>query len=75
MGNVTVCKCGSDLFIESRGVSGQWKALITGTGEIDDTDLSGLSYRLIPKTVTCAECGKRNPNPRYGTGTSELRDT
>ncbi len=59
------CKCGSDLFFESRRVAGWWKMLIDGDGLEEDTDLSGLRFGQIPKTVKCAECGRSNKNPRY----------
>lgn len=59
------CACGSTLFIRSLRVSGWWKEVITGDGEVDETDLDSLKYGPQPKTVKCAECGKVNPNPSY----------
>ena len=33
-------------------------------GEVVDTNLDDLKSSASPATVICAECGKRNPNPR-----------
>jgi len=65
-----VCKCGSKLFLESVPVMGQWTRMMDGDGEIDSTDLSGVRYGKTPKTVVCAECQRRCPNPRHS-GTRE----
>lgn len=62
-----VCSCGSKMFWESRACSGTWRALVDSQGEIEDTDLDGVITSRTPKTVICAECGKRNPNPRRET--------
>ena len=60
------CKCGSELFEMSVKCNGWVKQLITGDGEIDDTNMDSVRYSSNPKTVICAECGKRNPNPLFG---------
>lgn len=59
------CKCGSELFWKSLRTGGWWSQLITGTGQVDDTDLSRVRMGPEPKTVKCAECGRKNPNPSY----------
>lgn len=58
------CLCGSDVFIESRRASGWWREIIDGYGEGIDTNLDDLVQSGTPKTVTCAECGRRLRNPR-----------
>ena len=60
-----VCKCGSELFLESHRVSGWWKTLIDGNGVADTTDLDNLKHGPAPKTVKCAECGRTNRNPMW----------
>jgi hypothetical protein len=57
-----VCKCGSNLFVRTRQARGPWVELIDGDGEIDSTDLDKMVY-TTPKTVSCAECNRRHPNP------------
>jgi hypothetical protein len=57
------CSCGSELFFESVQVRGWWTRLVTGDGEIEDTNIDNLQHTGTPKTVRCAECGNRNPNP------------
>lgn len=65
MPSMVVCKCGSRLFYESVRCNGWWVALISESGDVEDTNLDNLKYGPTPKTVVCAECRKRNPNPRY----------
>ena len=61
------CKCGSRLFFEStKVIGGWWKRLLDGDGKAHDTDIDNLRFGATPKTVICAECGRRNPNPRRG---------
>lgn len=67
------CACGSTLFERNLKVSGWWKELILGDGEIDDTNLESVRYGPQPKTVKCAECGKVNPNPSYPRKTTETK--
>lgn len=60
------CKCGSTMFYEKHPVRGTWKTLYDGACGIEtvDTNLDGIKYGNFPKTVSCAECGKKHPNPR-----------
>ncbi len=60
-----VCECGSSLFWKAYRTGGWWKQLIHGDGSIEDTDLGGVRYSPEPKTIVCAECKKRHPNPKY----------
>ena len=59
------CKCGSNYFLETVSCKGKWITLIDEHGNVEDTNLNGLKYGLTPKTVVCADCGKRNKNPLY----------
>lgn len=65
-----VCKCGSKLFWESVYCWGIWERLVSSTGEVEDTNLDRLKYRPSPKTVICAQCHRRNPNPCIDAGTT-----
>lgn len=58
------CSCGSELFWESTRANGWWKALIDLSGDVVDTNLDELKSSAPPASVICADCGKRNPNPR-----------
>lgn len=44
------------------------KTLLSGDGETLETNLDGLIYGKMPKTVICYDCGKRHkhsaPAPR-----------
>ena len=57
------CKCGSELFYLCIRANGWWEQTIDGDGEVLDTSLEKIRFGSSPKTVTCAECGRRNPNP------------
>lgn len=59
-----ICSCGSRMFWESTRCNGWWECLIDSTGSVEETNLDKVKYGPNPKTVKCAECGKRNPNPR-----------
>lgn len=67
MSDPLVCACGGEHFFESVRVSGWWKRLLDGAGDVVDTDLESVHYGATPKTVTCAECGRRHRHPRAGT--------
>ena len=62
--SIIKCKCGSELFFESKRAFGWWKILIDGNGNEEDTDFREIQFGPTPKTVRCAECGKRNKNPK-----------
>ena len=64
------CSCDSELFIRNYRAIGWWKQLVlfdaeTKTPEIDSTNLADLRIKDEPKTMCCAQCGKRQPNPSY----------
>lgn len=64
------CTCGSAFFLRSYRVGGWWKQLVefdaeTKGAEVVDTNLDSLRMRIEPKTMCCAQCGKRQPNPSY----------
>ena len=67
--HLVMCVCGSDLFYESTQVRGYWKSILNGKGEVVESNLDDLKHAATPKTVICAECGKRNKNPRYESNT------
>ena len=61
------CRCGSTLFTRSYRAPGWWKQFVefdaeTKAVDIVDTDLDSLRIRDEPKTMVCADCGKRQPN-------------
>lgn len=57
-------KCGGKGGFEINSyVSGWWKVLCWWNGEIDSTDLDGMKFPPMPKTVICLDCGKRVSNP------------
>jgi hypothetical protein len=60
------CKCGSMTFIREVRVTGTWTSLLTLNEDgTFTTEGCGDSRRnsTEPKTVRCAECFKRQPNP------------
>lgn len=62
------CACGSSLFIRSYRASGWWVQLLdmaAGEEEIVETDLNKVRMGSEPKTMRCAECSKRAPNPEH----------
>lgn len=54
--------CGSDEFVKALRVGGWWRQHISTNGEIIETDMGSVRYGADPKTLTCAECGKRHVN-------------
>lgn len=57
------CDCGSRAFIKRMSARGVWEQLID-SGDVVDTMLEGMAY-TEPKTVRCADCGKRIDNPDW----------
>lgn len=62
------CKCGSRLFERSYRCGGWWVQSLDDEGNVIDTDLSGVRIAREPKTISCAECGRRIKNPKYTNG-------
>lgn len=63
------CSCGCELFMRYLPTRGTWTQLIKvvkGRVEIEDSSTDKLSY-TEPRTVICAECRKRHPNPSLTT--------
>lgn len=57
-------KCGRDEgYFHRLPVRGVWAEFVLPDGGFDNTDLSDVIYGPEPKTVTCAACGARQPNP------------
>lgn len=61
--------CGLSEFLRKSIVSGHWiEHYDAETGEIFYTDTDPMKHGRIPKTMKCATCGKRAPNPDYKEG-------
>jgi len=58
------CHCGSTVYVENSRASGWWKQYIDSDGRVELTASRGLRLK-VPKTVTCAECGRRYLNPNH----------
>lgn len=64
-----ICACGSTMFLLSYKTGGRWKILVdsrpNGKLEHIESDTDNVRNGEEPKTMKCAECGKRVPNPRH----------
>jgi predicted RNA-binding Zn-ribbon protein involved in translation (DUF1610 family) len=61
-------KCGGTYFYRSYQVHGQWTELtvIDENGfRVEESYTDNIKYGKEPKTIKCADCGKRVPNPDY----------
>lgn len=62
------CECGSKIFVKLTPCRGAWREHIEfgpdGT-DIKEGFTDDLIYGAEPKTVRCADCKKRHPNPDY----------
>ena len=47
-----------------RVIGGWWERLLDERGETLETSLDKIRMGTRPKTVVCAECSRRHPNPR-----------
>lgn len=63
------CVCGSTMFHRNYRARGTWGQLViandSGGVDVDETFLDGLRDTGEPKTMGCADCKKRVPNPDY----------
>ena len=60
------CDCGSTGFWISYKAAGAWKQIVdfeSGKREVVETNIDDLRYLKEPKTMFCADCGKKHRNP------------
>jgi hypothetical protein len=68
------CSCGSQMFVRTTAVRGVWREWVvydddgTENHEKSESTTDGIIYGAQPKTITCANCGKRRPNPSAPNG-------
>ena len=61
------CGCGCTLFFRNYRARGWWKQLVdfqSGKANVEDTNLDNVRGPE-PKTMICADCGKRHLNPDH----------
>jgi len=60
----TCPKCGGKSgFIMNEYVCGWWETWYDWGGKIESTNLDKMKHQPFPKSVVCADCKKRIPNP------------
>lgn len=65
------CGCGSVLFRRNYRAGGWWEQLVQGNAKggvtVEESFTDGVRLGREPKTMKCAECGKRIANPDAST--------